>query len=84
VPASRTELGFVPPELNVKVKAEPPLEKEPVPKGLVRVRTFEETEQVAGLRVVPLNKEQEESSTRVMELGKVITIAESVGIASSG
>lgn len=58
---------------TVKENAEPPFEKEPVPKGLVRVITLLLTEQAVGLRVVPLLRLQEEESVNVMEEGKVTT-----------
>jgi hypothetical protein len=80
-PASYTESGFVPPELNVKENEAPPLANEPEPKGLVKVRTLEDTEQPVGLRVVPTSNVHAASSTNVMELGNVITSFESVGIA---
>jgi hypothetical protein len=65
----------------VNEKEAPPFENDPVPKGLVKVRTLEETEQPVGLRVVPTSNVQAASSTNVMEEGKVITNFESVGIA---
>ena len=54
VPASLTESGFVPPELNVNENAEPPLENDPVPNGLVRVTTLLETTQLDDVLAAPL------------------------------
>ena len=83
VPASVTVLGFVPPELNTNEKAASLLENVPEPpKGLVRVRTLVETEQMESVVTGEVTEEraQEPVSTRVMEDGNVTLILEALGI----
>lgn len=73
VPASLTEFGFVPPVLNVKENADPPLEKVPeAPNGLVRVRTYPETVQPRGAIGPVASETVHEPALRVMEEGNVI------------
>jgi len=82
VPASLTESGFVPPELNVKEKGSSPLAYEPVPKGLVKVTMLPSAEHSEEVETAPetLVKVQVLERARIMLLGKFITIFESVGI----
>ena len=86
MPASLTESGFVPPELNTKEKAASPLVKELEPNGLVRVRTLLLTTQEVGLKVANDLDEsvQADVATIVMDEGKVITILELVGMLCVG
>jgi hypothetical protein len=85
VPASRTESGLVPPVLNLKEKAEPPLEKVPlVPNGLVRVRTLLETVQDVGARTDDADESVQVPSFRVREEGNVTKILELEGIECAG
>ena len=83
VPASLTESGLVPPELNLNVKAEPPLEKVPLlPNGLVRVRTLPLTLQPVGDKMADAaDREQEDVVTKVIDEGKVTVSFEAEGIA---
>ena len=85
-PTSPTVAALVPPELNLNEKAEPPLEKVPVePNGLVRVRTFPDTLQPIGDKIMDAEeREQEEVVSKVMDEGKVTLILESEGIACTG
>jgi hypothetical protein len=66
----------------VKVKAEPPLEKEPVPKGLVRVSTLLDTVHAAEVLITPdtEDKVQDEAAASVIPEGKVISSTELDGI----
>lgn len=86
VPASRTESGLVPPELNLNEKDEPPLENVPLePNGLVRVRTLVATLQAVGLKTADADeREQELVSTKVMDEGKVTTNLDAEGMAWAG
>jgi hypothetical protein len=72
-PASLTESGFVPPELNVKENEAPPLANEPEPKGLVRVKTLLVTEHPAVLLTTPDVKDNvHDPGASVIPEGKVI------------
>jgi len=65
-------VGLVPWVERVKVKAESPLVKEPVPKGFMRVSLFELTEQSPGEELIaPLTPERVQlaSSLRVIPEG---------------
>ena len=86
VPASPIVAGFVPPELNVKEKDEPPLANVPLePNGLVRVTTLLDTAQLVGLSTEDaVVREQEVVSTRTIDEGKVTLIVDAEGIAWAG
>ena len=63
-------------------RAEPSLVKDPVPKGLVIVRTLDETEQLALVEIPPLTDDRAQvPEVKVIPEGKVMTISELVGIA---
>lgn len=85
-PASQAEFGLVPPELNLKVKAAPFLEKVPLlPNGLVRVRILPATLHDVGDSTADANdREQEDVVSKVMDVGNSTVIFELEGIAWIG
>ena len=82
VPASLTEFGFVPPVLNVKENADPPLEKVPeAPNGLVRVTVFPDTKQLAEVETGVVGFVTVHMIfCRAIELGKLTLIFDALGM----
>lgn len=82
-PESLTESGFVPPELNLNVKAAPPLANVPLlPNGLVRVRRLPTTLHPVGDKFEDASdREQAAVASIDMDEGNNTVILEADGIA---